>query len=219
MGGLLKVVDRDEPKPREPVAEVTTVDRVDGQRCEVGSIRLARPRHSDDVEVLGEEVGGSTPFRNVGLERERPHLAQGDAVFGDAGVEVAQLGTEPAQFANLGPEVWGPVGPGALGEVPRDQLGEVVVLLAAGDEAKRMPARLQCGGRRDLEGERGGRPGHRPVRGAFESGGDPVSQHRGRRPARRQREHRFGIPPTPEHPIGDEFDERGGLARARRADH
>ena len=116
LGRLLRVVDDDEPQPRERaegrgcrgVARAAPHDRR-SERAELGRVELRRTQLLLHLGVLREEAGRRDPLGPRRRARRAWRASRGvDAVLDRAHQEVAQLGAEPAQRPHLGRERVGP---------------------------------------------------------------------------------------------------------------
>ena len=144
LGGLLRVVDDEEPQPREGaegrgcrgVARAAAHDR-GGEGGELGGVELRRPQLLLDLGVLGQEARRGDPLgarRTLAETRERGGV---DAVLDRTHQEVAQLGPEAAQRAHLGRERIGPGRAEAVVDAALEQLADDLVVLGAREQRDR----------------------------------------------------------------------------------
>ena len=142
------------------------------------------------------------------------------AVLRDTCDGVAQLGTEGPERADVGPQVVRPRRAAAVEDVPRQQLGEVGVLVGAGEQTGITLAgepgigrddRVSVGG--DRAGERAGQHRGLGLAALGEPQCQPVAQHGRAAPRGGEHEHALGREAIVEDGGGDEVEHRAGLAR------
>ena len=218
LGGLLRVVDDEQPQPREGAERggCRGVDRAAphdrrGERAELGGVELGGAQLLLHLGVLGEESGRGDP-----LGARRPLAETGerrgvDAVLDRPHHEVAQLGAEPAQRAHLGRERVGPGGAEAVADAALEELAHDLVVLGAREQGDGLAGERA----HELERQRVGRARDRAARRDPEPHGELVAQGGGRRSRGRQHEHLVGGVAEPLDPVGDELDDEPGLAAAR----
>ena len=220
-GRLLGVVENQEPE----VAEAAESAGRDGARDECrrlaqkfGRVEVAVAEARLDVVVDAEEAGRGDPLRPVEPGPELPELLRGDAEFDAAHHEIPQLRAEPSKPAHVGVERLRPRRPGALFDVAVQQLGEDLVLLAAGEQ----PGRLRPGTRRRIRRQfesQGLRSAGERSEGRY---GEPQSEAipQSRRAGARGGEHeQFVSRPALLDPPRDQFDQGRRLARPWRAEY
>ena len=222
LGGLLRVVDDEQPQPRQGAERggCLGVDRAAphdrrGERAELGRVELGGAQLLLHLGVLGEESGGGHP---LGARRLLAETGEGrgiDAVLDRPHHDVAQLGAEPAQGAHVGRERVGPCGAEAVADAALEELAHDLVVLRAGQQGDGLAGERA----HELERQRVGRARERTARRDTEPYGELVAQGGGRCPRGRQHEHLVGGVAEPLDPVGHELDDEPRLAAARGPEH
>jgi hypothetical protein len=214
---LLHVIDDNEPQSVDPFITVF------GERgcCELHEFcRIEREPACDGeiVPVFLYQLGGRRPLGVLCCRREFAQFRSRDPVFGRSRHDLTQLGPKRAQPPYVGTERLWPAWPSCVCLVPSEQLTQLEVLLATGDQPQ-VSARLASSPPDDLESERVDSAGERAIGRPTDANRQDVAQSRCRHARRREHDQLLRAPAPTENPVGNEFNDRRGLAGAWRTEH